>query len=69
MSGFRAESLGWPEGALLGPVDPSFRALSGRLYGTVRRHEFKKDSLLSAQHFNRSLLVAAKLQRGGAQNP
>ena len=29
----------------LGPVDPSFRALSGRLKFTVRRHEFNKDSL------------------------
>ena len=30
------------------PVDPSFRALSGRLNFTVRRHKFNKDSL-SAQ--------------------
>ena len=30
---------------LLGPVDPSFRALSGRLKFTVRRHKFNKDSL------------------------
>ena len=29
----------------LGPVDLSFRALSGRLKFTVRRHEFDKDSL------------------------
>ena len=29
----------------LGPVDPSFRALSGRLQFMVRRHEFNKDSL------------------------
>jgi len=29
----------------LGPVDPSFRALSGRLKFTVRRHKFNKDSL------------------------
>ena len=29
---------------LLGPVDPSFRALSGRLKFTVRRHTFNKDS-------------------------
>jgi len=28
----------------LGPVDPSFRALSGRLKFTVRRHKFNKDS-------------------------
>ena len=31
--------------SLLGPVDPSFRALSGRLKFTVRRHQFNKDSL------------------------
>ena len=31
----------------LGPVDPSFRALSGRLKFTVRRHKFNEDSLLS----------------------
>jgi len=30
----------------LGPVDPSFRALSGRLEFAVRRHKFNKDSLL-----------------------
>jgi len=28
-----------------GPVDPSFRAFSGRLKFTVRRHKFNKDSL------------------------
>jgi len=28
-----------------GPVDPSFRALSGRLNFTVRRHTFNEDSL------------------------
>ena len=27
--------------SLLGPVDPSFRALAGRLKFTVRRHKFK----------------------------
>ena len=31
--------------SLLGPLDPSFRALSGRLKFTVRRHEFNKDPL------------------------
>ena len=34
--------------SLLGPVDPSFRALSGRLGFTVRRHKFSKDSLFSS---------------------
>ena len=28
--------------SLLGPVDPSFRALSGRLKFTARRHKFNK---------------------------
>ena len=28
----------------LGPVDPSFRALSGRVKFVVRRHKFNKDS-------------------------
>jgi len=32
--------------SLVGPVDPSFRALSGRLEFTVRRHKFNKDSLV-----------------------
>ena len=31
--------------SLLGPLDPSFRALSGRLRCTVRRQKFDKDSL------------------------
>ena len=31
--------------SLLGPVDPSFRAPSGRPKFTVRRHNFNKDSL------------------------
>ena len=31
--------------SLLGPVDPSFRALAGRLKYTVRRHMFQKDYL------------------------
>ena len=33
--------------SLLGPVDPSFRALSGRLKLTVRRHTFNTDSPLN----------------------
>ena len=31
--------------SLLSPVDPSFRALSGRIKFTVRRYKFDKDSL------------------------
>ena len=34
---------------LSGPEDPSFRALSGRLKLTVRRHKFNKDSLSVSQ--------------------
>ena len=30
---------------LLAPVDPSFRALAGRLKFTIRRHKFNKDAL------------------------
>ena len=33
--------------SLLGPVDPPFRALSGRLEFTDRRRKFNKDSLWS----------------------
>ena len=35
--------------SLLGPVDPSFRALSGRLEFTVRRHRLNTDCLSSSQ--------------------
>ena len=31
----------------MGPVDPSFRAFSGGLQNTIRRHTFNKDSLSS----------------------
>ena len=34
--------------SLLGPVEPSFGALSGRLKFTVRRHKFNKDSVRTA---------------------
>jgi hypothetical protein len=33
--------------SILGPVDPAFRALSGRLKFTVQRHKFNSDSLTS----------------------
>ena len=33
--------------SLLGPAVPSFRALSGHLKFTVRRHTFNKDAFLS----------------------
>ena len=35
--------------SLLGPVDFSFRALSGRLKFTVRRHKLNKDSLFRVE--------------------
>ena len=35
--------------SLLGPVEPLFRALSGRLKCTVRHHTFNKDSSLCVQ--------------------
>ena len=35
--------------SLLGPEVPSFRALSGRLECTVRRHKSNKDSLASQE--------------------
>ena len=39
-----------------GPVDPSFRALSGRLEFTVRRHQFNEDSL----SFGQAVVVGGK---------
>ena len=46
--------MGWvfsyERGTPVGPVVPSFRALSGRLKLTVRRHKSNKDSL-SAQGY------------------
>ena len=41
----RVQVLHRVSSSLLGPVDPSFRALSGRPKVTVRRHKFNKDSL------------------------
>jgi len=40
------EGLHRETSSLLGPVDTSFRALSGRLECTVRRRKFNNDSLL-----------------------
>ena len=37
-----------PLSSPLGPVDPSFRALSGLFSFTIRRHKFNKDSLISS---------------------
>ena len=45
--------LGWPGGHSLPPSGPrllrTFRALSGRLKSTVRRHNFNKDNLFFAR--------------------
>ena len=41
--------------SLSGPVDPSFRALSGRLNFVVRRHKFNKDCLLFQELAGRRL--------------
>ena len=45
LPGARWRVCGHAVRTLLGPVDPSFRALSGRLTFTVRRHKFNEDSL------------------------
>ena len=53
--------------SLSGPVDPSFRALSGRLNFTVRRRKFNKDSFFSflkAWRFT-VLGVAVEVRLGG----
>ena len=44
-----AETVRSTSSSLLGPVDPSFGALSGRLKFTVRRHECNKDSFLTGE--------------------
>ena len=49
--------------SLLGPEDPSFRALPGRLKSTVRRHTFNNDSLSGA----RAGAGGAKGGAGGAR--
>ena len=41
----RLQVLNRVSSSLLGPVDPSFRAFSGRLKFTVRRHVFDQKSL------------------------
>jgi hypothetical protein len=42
---------------LLSPVDPSFRALSGRLKFTVRRHNFNEDDFSVAAHAPNGMLA------------
>jgi len=48
---------------LLGPVAPSFRAISGRLKFTARRHQFNKDS--PSSHPGETRLTLG----GGVQTP
>ena len=57
---------GWTHRASERPVDPSFRALSGRLKFTVRRHKFIKDSLLmnAAKTGHSSSLLSLKVLEG-----
>jgi len=52
--------------SLLGPKDPSFRALSERLKFTVRRHKFSIDSLSRKSQFRSQAHVhdLAKEQAG-----
>ena len=47
--------------SLLGPVDPSCQALSGRLKFTFRRHKFNKDSLFSTE--SRSIFQKISFRR------
>ena len=54
------------EKTILGPADPSFRALSGRLKLTVRRYKFNKDSLPFEQRRIASRRAAALSPDGNA---
>jgi len=45
-----------PSVSLLGPVDPSFRALSGRLKFTVRRPKFNVDYISRGKRGRRAVL-------------
>ena len=49
--------------------DPSFRALSGRLKFTVRRHKFNKDSLSSAPEVDVPDAEALGLRHGSRALP
>ena len=50
---------------LAGPADPSFRALSGRLESTFRRHKFNKDHLSGQGALARARLVAEEQDSEG----
>ena len=52
----------------LGPVDPSYRALSGRVKFMVRRHKFNKDSsLFFGRQSDRRKQVSSRAVRNGAE--
>ena len=56
--------------SLFGPVDPSFRALSGRLKFTVRSHKFDKDSLSCFRPKSGYTCARSESAReGGVQRP
>ena len=50
------------------PIDPSFRALSGRLQSTVRRHTFNKDSLSRKVLDGDRVSMQVNLVQNGAQS-
>ena len=52
---FVADRLYTASSSFLDPVHPSFRALSGCLQLTVRRHKFNTDSLLQAEKIRLTL--------------
>ena len=52
----------------LGHVDPSFRALPGRLKFTVRRHQFNKDYLFFERPFCGSFLRTGEVFAYGGRN-
>ena len=52
----------------LGPIYPSFRAFSGRLKLTVRRHKFNKDSLSTGRGGAR-ILSQLRVERHGMDPP
>ena len=49
----------------LGPLDPSFRALSGHLEFTVRRDKFNKDSLA----LDETVVIHHLAHQGNASDP
>ena len=50
-------------GSLLGPVDVSFRALSGRLEFTARRHQFNDDAFSGARVYAKGWMTYFQVQQ------